>query len=322
MLNKLITVTLFLGLLVSCTSENEPKNIRELQNSQQNVPRIIDELQKVNDSFAYSSVDVCSRGFLRGFAIFSADVIGAYEGGKIGGSIGGIVGSAFVGVGSAPGAGIGAAIGGAIGGIGSSYGMWCTTKGCGIIESTAIPIITNAYCTIKCELESDKTDDGNITIIKYLDIPVDVESLEEIGVIHNAALDRLINFGIMPFGNNPSDLDIDVVHNNWQLSSLETKVIQSEEFVAHYDNSMTAIFDGNYQFSITSDNNISDQVVKLYLETIEEMNNPDFESIVNFTNQYISIVSNSNDISELEKENLYIAFSVAVYSFQYWQENY
>lgn len=326
MMNKLISVSLLLWLLfVSCVSDGEPSEAIYHNNHKQTTPKILDELKKVNDSFTYSSIEGCSRGFLRGLAIFSADVIGAYEGGKIGGSVGGVVGSAFAGAGAAPGAGIGAAIGGAIGGIGSSYGMWCTTKGCGRIEYPSIPLISDTYCVIKAELESNRTDNEVVTI-GYLDIPVDVKSLEDIGVIHNAALDKLIysdQIDIMPLSNEPGYIgDIDVVHNCWQLSSLETTVIQSNEFVDYYDNSMTAIFEGDYQFSIISDNIISDQIIKLYLETIENMNNPDFESIVNFTNQYISIISDNSDVTELEKQNLYIAFSVAVYSFKYWYENY
>lgn len=325
MKNILVPAALFIGfLLVSCSAEDEPKNLPYREGEQLETSKIIGEIQDVNNSFTASQGNIRSRGFLRGLAIVSADVIGAYEGSKVGGAIGAVVGSAFAGAGAAPGAGVGALIGGAVGGIGSSYGMWCTTKGCGGIEAPSIPEVTSAYCSIKGDIESGRASEEGTAYVGCLNLPYYAVSIEELGVIHNGALDILRNQGgdvIMPFGLE-LDTPVAPAEEAYQLSALEMAVLDSDEFVNYYNESAASIYEGDYNFVITSDSTVADQIMKLYLEGMESIGDSGFQSVVDFTNEYIAIVANSSELLDIEKENLYAAFSVAVYSYLYWSENY
>ena len=288
--------------LVSCSSIDESSSYLYDDNFQQESAEIIEELKQLNDRFVASSESYCSRG-LRGLALFSADFIGAYEGSKAGGAIGGAIGSAFAGAGAAPGAAAGAIIGGAICGIGASYGMWCTTRGCGGMEYPSIWNISEAYCEIKSEMISNKFVEDSVAFVGLLDIPESAGLVEEIGIIHNAALDKLIYSGsldIMSLENHLTTPDVEVVSNCYELPPLEMSILHTDEFETHYESHMTSICNGGYLFTIDSDSFIPDQIVKLYIDTVENMNNLNLESVIDFTNQYISVISNSNELMDVD----------------------
>ena len=125
----------------------------------------------------------------------------------------------------------------------------------------------------------------------------------------------------MPFGLE-LDTPVAPAEEAYQLSALEMAVLDSDEFVNYYNESAASIYEDDYNFVITSDSTVADQIMKLYLDGMESIGDSGFQSVVDFTNEYIAIVANSSELLDIEKENLYAAFSVAVYSYLYWSENY
>lgn len=325
MKNILVPAALFIGfLLVSCSAEDEPKNLPYREGEQLETSKIIGEIQDVNNSFTASQGNIRSRGSRGGASITSADIKGAYRGYKIGAKIGSFIGSFFGGGGASAGKGIGGFIGGAAGGISSSYNEWKRLTGCGGIEAPSIPEVTSAYCSIKGDIESGRASEEGTAYVGCLNLPYYAVSIEELGVIHNGALDILRNQGgdvIMPFGIE-LDTPVAPAEEAYQLSALEMAVLDSDEFVNYYNESAASIYEDDYNFVITSDSTVADQIMKLYLDGMESIGDSGFQSVVDFTNEYIAIVANSGELLDIEKENLYAAFSVAVYSYLYWSENY
>ncbi len=321
MKNILIPTALFLGfLLTSCSAEDEPKNLAYRETPQPETSEIIEEIQEVNSRFASESVR--SRGS-RGWRTVAADAQGAYEGSQAGGAIGGFIGSFFGGGGATVGRGVGSLLGGAIGAISYSYNEWHKTKGCGGIEDApSIDEVTEAYCSVRGDLESGDVDASDEVYVDELEFPFDATSVKEIGFIHNGALAILMDNmggGVMPLGNEIGGPEVPVESDGYQLTELEAAVLASDDYISYYEAGTAAIYNGDNCFTIAS---VADNVMKLYLDAIEGMSGADSEDITNLTNEYIAIVADSAELNEEDKESLYVAFSVAVYSYMYWSENY
>ena len=63
-------------------------------------------------------------------------------------------------------------------------------------------------------------------------------------------------------------------------------------------------------------------ILQLYFQAINNIT--DYNSYTEFlsiTNGYISIISQSSEISDIDKRILYMAFSVAVNSYRFWSSH-
>ncbi len=300
-----------MAVLVSCSS-NDEMLISDNQPSNMYESATLSKLSAINDSVALIKGGHQSRGILKGFFLITADFTGAYSMGKIGSALGGAIGgAATAGPGAVPGAAIGGTIGAAIGGIGASYGAYLTSKGCAIIHVPSIENSQMAYC-------SAKEDVKKLSYIGVLDIPDETDSIEMIGIIHNEAMDVLIKANqIMPASRGPIwDSSDAPTFSDSSLSAFESSVLSSEKYVTEYNKVIAA--NSDFAVLIDPDRLTANAVAQLYKDALQNYDNASFEDIVSLTNQYISIVDESNEISKEDKRNLYIAFSVAIYSYKYW----
>lgn len=116
-------------------------------------------------------------------------------------------------------------------------------------------------------------------------------------------------------------VDVPVVDVAWALSPLEEEILNADETLICYDNIVEAITYDELDISIAIDGEptVADEIMGLYIEALS--NYPAsgaLNEVITMTNQYISLVNESDELSDKEKEVLYGAFSVGVYSYMYW----
>lgn len=298
MKNFISSCYLILALLLSsCSNEESTLTISEVESTVEIQSVLVNDLKALNDSLiTLQATD--SRGFMTNAltfcAIAGADAAGAYEVGKIGAKIGFMLGNL-------DGALIGAGIGGLIGGVGASYGMYCTTRSNTII--LAPQTVTAAYVAVRQE-NPDLTNHYPTQI--SLRLPENKRHLQEIGANHNLVLKRLSN----------QDLSLTPVAE--VLSPTQTKIIQSVEFEEGYYTVLNSYIFGNYDTYVDDNGTVGNTVMKLYLDIMNRY--PDKANDVEFiSNKYVELISSSPELTEEDKDILYSAISVAVSSFEYWE---
>ena len=148
-------------------------------------------LKNFNDSLSLNSNHE-TKGFLRFIAVASADVVGAYELGRIGVKIGAIVGL--------KGALIGGAIGGIVGGVGASYVAYCGTRPetTSSLDSPTIDMIVAGYSRI---IVSDSLMQSYVVGEINLNFPEKFnDDAIRTGKMHNLILDISLNGTIYSYG--------------------------------------------------------------------------------------------------------------------------
>lgn len=280
-------------LFSSCV--NEELTPGKAGNEQVFESTLVNELKALNDSLLTSQTPE-TKGFwkkaLTFCAIAGADAAGAYEVGKIGASIGSIVGP--------KGTIVGAAVGGLIGGAGASYGAYRTTRTYSVVSPQ---MVTAAYVSVK---------EDNPNLINFypnqisLKLPENKKGLQDIGAKHNLVLKKLANqeFSSTPIAN--------------VFTPEEVQIIESSEFENGYYSVLNTYVYGDYDTYIENNGTTGNTVMKLYLDIMNKY--PEKANDVEFiSNKYIELISLSADLSEDEKDLLYSAISVAVSSFEYWE---
>lgn len=297
MMKFLYSCGLMLVILLSSCSNDEPiiKN-KEAGDVIAIESALVSDLKALNDSLIISqSPD--TRGFWSGTltfcAIAGADAAGAYEVGKIGAKIGFLVGNV-------DGALVGAGIGGLIGGAGASYGAYRTTRSTTIVSPQTV---TAAYIAVR--QDSLNFNEYYPTQID-LNLPEDKRHLQEIGAKHNLVLKKL------------SNQDLSLTPISEVLTNMETKIIQSSEFENGYYSILNSYVFGDYNTYVENNGSVGNTVMKLYLDIMNKY--PEKANDVEFiSNKYVELISASPELTEDEKDLLYSAISVAVSSFEYWE---
>lgn len=251
-------------------------------------------------------------GFLRIVGIASADIAGAYELGKIGAG----VGSFF-----APGAGtaIGGAIGGVLGGAGASYLAAEQMR-------VSISQVSQTYAQVTLDLDSKLNDDLFQQDIE-LELPEDKLKLLEIGKNHNLIMDGLRNDYNFSDGvsdslliETKSEVNVNLDYVN-AFDSISLAVIKDPTFNKSYEKMLDIVSTKTPKEFIQASGVTYDEVVRLYLDILNT--SPEkLEDVEFITNKYIELIEKSNELTEEEKDNIYMAFCVAAASVEYWNKNY
>ena len=300
-------------VLVSCTNSNDfllntavPSNLEE--------SLTIKRLEQLNDSIIQNNTPcIVSRSWENNLFITAADAYGAYKYGRRGAQIGSWTGTPH-------GTTVGAIIGGTFGAIKYSYRAYEKTKLEEDSKKANLKLykITNAYCSLY------RIDTSNFDYC--LDFLKDKE-FENAGEYHNRAISYLLDYNgyeisLLRDGNEidtPAPDPIDP-ENYIELTPLERSIVENEDFSFVLDADET-IFQISSADDFEFDNSTCGAVMQLYIDAIRLYNGYEaIRDVISLTNEYIDIVHNSSELTESEKENLYIAFSVGAYSYKYWSE--
>lgn len=312
-MKKIFLFSIVVSLLItSCSNSDEPLGTTTSSNSYKTVT--VKRLEQLNDSIKQNYTrNYASRGWARNLFIVGADAFGAYKWGRRGAQLGALTGTPH-------GTAIGAAIGGAFGAISSSYNAYKKTENIGYFEPFKIGIndLTATYTALERVDEND---------FEYcLSFPYDGEAIENVGEYHNRALAYMMDAdGRISLMNDnldtPADDPVRPV-NLVELTPFERSIVENAEFSAELEADET-IFEANAIEDFDFGESESGTIMKLYIEALDSLDGPDaIQGVINLTNQYIAIISDSTTLSEEEKENLYVAFSVGAYSYKYWAEYY
>lgn len=124
----------------------------------------------------------------------------------------------------------------------------------------------------------------------------------KIAIQHNKIL---ANVELIEFNGDLPDLKSN-------LTELEQEIVNSEKFVAAYNEIMNDPLSTDVGEGYTSD-----QIMDLFAEAVgNSCSNQD--ELTQIVTRYTSIVKSSTEISDEEKEWLYSAFAVMSYSYEYW----
>lgn len=296
------------GVLTSCSNDETPvanTNAVEVKKSE-----ILQQLQTINDSLNQNVEIPKSRGFWSGLYIVLRDAMGAHDGGKIGALTGAVIGSAVEGVGAIPGAAIGRDVGAVIGAIAYSHQAYKETCKGLELPITDLPYIMGGYqeaCTVTSD--SDEVSD-NILVLD--------DNFENIGRLHNKTLNYLLDNvnKLMPLGDDWEIPEGPEILEDPVFSAFELAVLESDEYVSAFNHGVASITGDDI---ITSDGTLPNDILVLYFDAINNFDlNGYHTEIVNVTNQYLEIISSNNELTEDEKNQLYITLAVAVYSYDFW----
>lgn len=321
LINLLVVVMLVIGVS-ACTSHEEV--IKTDSDETVGTSLIVKQIQSINDSILQNHIN--SRGMYKltptKAALLRADIEGEFIFGEMGCKIGAALGTICPGIGNIAGAYIGCFAGAVTGAIGFSYLKYLELGGC----SYTIPNIDDIMDVYN---QKENIDPAFGTCIDFdvnmLQFPVQLDSLENVGRYHNLALARLIksNSAVAPVGewgdeNKPEEGIIDPGYQI-PLSVFESSVIYSNEFEYNFNYYMNALVSG--EFNRPEDDSIKNNIVNLYMDALGNYSgSEEIIDVVNLTNQYISVINSSNELSEKDKYQLYLSMSVGVYSYKFWTE--
>ena len=274
----------------------------------------IQKIDDINASLPAPVNDVNSRKWFRDWGnLLSSDIDGALDGGEIGYNVGQKIGRYIPRIGEHKGGIAGCLVGGLIGGIAGSASAYKKYKG----EEFYLP---PEYVMDECaELEEDPE-----ACVEFEEIEVP-DSIERIGYIHNLAMDAIINnnessFEVLseepPFLDRDDQYEVDPVIT---FTQFDKDVIASSDYVSAYNQILYPTESAEPEEGEEVAKSISDQVIERYISALKNYASPlDYNTVVSITNQYIAVVKDSAELTDEDKNCLYIAFSVGVYSYKYW----
>lgn len=328
---------LLLLITVCCACDNSKHSI--LDNVQLEVNSTAQMFQTFNDSLLnapHSSTDyVSTRGFWDSFKkaliVTGADIAGAGAGISATKEIAGLIGIATGGTGGV----VACAVGGIICGAGASFAAFDAVANKASISNFSSSILMNAYAQIKEE---------KITYIK-LDFPEKFKYINIMGGLHNSILEYTnetpaIITGCSTTTNPAIQLDNEslLVHESLQTTTnvvsndyqkMESAVLKNEHFSQLCDNVMNEVstsyvnntFESSTLFEDT--NTLLTENEKIIYDLYTEIYNTypsNINEVIFIANSYIKRIERLENLTDTEKEKLYMMISVSVNSAYFWNK--
>lgn len=286
----------FIVLISSCSSENEPLSI-----CVENLPAIeeqsfLSELDSINTVY-FSEIkteDVESdneggrASVLSVMSVAAADAYGAYKGARVGIRIGAIFGGAH-------GAIIGGTIGGVLIGTGASYHSY---KFLSRAENDP-ELIRSSYLVVR---NTPILQDERETLV--FSRPQIDSIATSIAVNHNRILRKVS-------GNTT------INSNGLNFSALELSIINTSEYITEHNKAISLSINSR----LWDGNTVADQTMKKFGEALENTRRYSW-ALIKGAQSYIKAIEENTEFTDEEKNALLIAVSVGVYSAKYWDMTY
>lgn len=259
--------------------------------------KLIEELEAFNSQMEEANPG--TKGFGRICGIVGADFMAGYDGAIAGAKIGFKVGMVCGGKGL-EGALIGGGSMGLICGIGGSYLAWYGTKASSDtnLDSSKLMIMAERSIVNVDEVRTDVNED--VIGTEKLILP---QRSIDVGILHNYILSSMID-----------EKELSVKESRFDNSSLEHSIFYNDEFIENADNYIQTIENNGVSIS---QNSIPDKVMNLY-QSIFNTCSDSYDDIVTCINNYYSIVEQSAELTDEEKQSIYIGLSVSLYSLNFW----
>lgn len=307
-------------LFTSCSSEGDiDKLIGPPYHS------TVDKLFSYNDEIMFEKG--CTRGSGGAGRLASADIKGGYEGAKFGWKISKGL--------PTKGRAIAAAGMGLISGAAASYIAFQHSSEENNIPTTKSPteFLRFAKMLIKnrgYEKNDKKATDiedfthassGESSFSDSINLPGAFEFIRPLGALHNEILVASNYEGDLPVTYSGQQVRLDSDLSIKEEEQIE-QLISSNEFEAHYNEVLSDISVdkfGHVEFLTPFDeNNQVDMALKAYLELFDSYPE-NVNDVLKIANDYIRIIDESNEFSFEEKEMIYCAIMISIYSPQLWE---
>lgn len=240
-----------------------------------------------------------TKGLGRICAIVGADFLAGYEGAATGAKIGFRVGMICGGKGL-EGALIGGGSMGLICGIGGSYAAWSGTKAVTNINLDSHKLICAAEKSLASVDRIRPEINETVTGTEELILP---QRSIDVGILHNYILSSMID-----------ETELQLKGSNFDDSSLEATIFENEEFIDSTDIYIRSIQSNGVTIDM---NGLPNKVMNLY-QNIFNTCSGSYDDIVTCINSYYSIIEQSAELTEDEKNSIYIGLSVSLYSLNFW----
>lgn len=161
---------------------------------------------------------------------------------------------------------------------------------------------------------------GESSIEDKINLPEDFEFIRPLGALHNEILVASNYEGDIPVTYSGQQVKIDSDISFEEEEQIE-QLISSKEFETQYNEILSDIkvdkF-GNVTFLTPFDENDRvDMALKAYLELFDSYPE-NVDDVLKIANDYIRIIDESNEFSFEEKEMIYCAIMISIYSPQLW----
>lgn len=256
-----------------------------------------------------------TRGIGRFTAIVSADFLGACDGAVKGARIGFRAGMLLGGRGL-EGAAIGGTVMGLVCGAGASYAASAALSSEEVAPELDASFFISKGQFVRCRyLDSFPSGRGESAALTELDLP---EVAVSVGELHNEILDIALEedeAGAMVLLSSPPDLDSD--DDSPSSSDLEAIIFDSAEM----SDTCSTLFDLYYSEGVSiTENGLAADVANTFLALIQNYT-LSLDDLATHINNYYHYISESQELSDDDKNGLYCGLAVAYYSYEYWIGN-
>lgn len=303
-----VIATILVAVLSLVGCNKEPKNGSSNDVQQENSVNVcnsplLSDLSALNRSIE-NDMGMSTKATAKQVAsVAIADIGGAVSGAKGGAKIGAMVGTFFGN--PITGSVFGAFLGGVACGAFCSWAASPDNTKAGI-KQMEYSVVSETCITAINQVDKiqfndfDKVINPEKSIIEKTIID---DSALKVGKLHNVVLASL---------NGEIQLDNNIVIENDE-TELSKSILSSAEMKELFSTVTTNVANENYLF----DNSLSAAVVSLFNEVLQKCAE-NCEDVSTIINKYQSIVAESSELTEEEKSFVSMAFSTALYSFNYW----
>lgn len=288
----------------------------EIQSSKVENTQVVTDLKNVNSellSTVPSSTRWTDKERIR---VVSADIGGAWGGGKIGGKVGGSIG---MGLGNPiTGAVFGAFLGGVIGG---AYASWLAAPEMVVAADNSKSIEQVCKILINDDMSINESAINRIAIraaesttVNKLDVEEELiiesrldENSLDIGKTHNIILS--VMDGSVILQNEEQELS--------DSSNLKEALFNSENFI---DNCKAIGADASIGLLSTSDTMLS-KVMELFNQVLEGYAS-ETDDVAFIIGKYVDVIEKSNELTTEQKQCIKSGLATALYSFKYWESTF
>lgn len=306
--------------LNSCSSNTGEELIVRTSDVMVDGGSTVEALQKYNSSLLKFSGQ--TRGSRR-LEIAAADIVGAASGVNAGKTLAGLVGAATGGTGFAAiviGAGL-------ITGASSSYLAYKRHAACSYVEDTSrlFDYTKKAVCEKFVMADNDaltegiyEVDDCKDLVANMIGLPTEFNYIRTLGADHNTILLAANVEGDLP--SKDEDCNLEQVMLSPEDFSKFNEAMNCRELKDVFCSSMKKVESESRLDALVGCSERVKQALQGYLDLFQSYPE-NVNDLVEIANGYIKIIEEQNEFSKEEKELIYSAIMVSVYSPQLW-DNY
>ena len=323
-MKKIILFLAFIAMyavLNSCSSNNDEEIVGSVASVEANGYRTLDALKFYNETLLNSCQQ--TRGWGKRLFVASADIKGALKGVDFGKGLAGAVGAATGGTGGAV-----IVVGSGLI-VGAAY-SYLAYKGATTCSYPAqIPDFLNytrklVNGRLVVEEKSDSTiartdeailDPKNETY-NNIELPQEFDYLRTLGADHNAILLAANVDGEIPTEGTVAGVNLDRVEIAKEEQVMFEQAINSQMFTDYFYTAIDELTEEKELETLACSDKVR-QALQRYLDLFQTYPE-NVDDLVEIANGYIKIIEENNEFTKDEKELIYAAIMVSVYSPQLW----